>query len=136
SFYSSFKWQIYADAMVNLPASFTFSTAVFGRQGGIFPTNTTQSLGADGSTCILSGAVDAARYDNVWDLDLRIARNSKIGRVTLTPSIELFNALNSDVVLSRNRNVGTSLTTVSATYGRAEEIISPRILRIGARLSF
>ena len=130
SFYSSFKWQIYADALVNLPWSFNFSTAIFGRQGGIYPTNITTSLGADGSTRVLASAVDAARYDDLWNLDFRLARNSKVGRVTITPSIELFNALNNDVVLGRARNAA------SATLGRVEEVISPRILRIGARLSF
>jgi hypothetical protein len=130
SFYSSFKWQVYADALVSLPGSIDLSTAIFGRQGGIYPTNITTSLGADGSTRVLATAVDAARYDNLWNLDFRLARNSKIGRVTLTPSIELFNALNNDVVLSRARNAA------SATLGRVEEVISPRILRLGARLSF
>jgi len=130
SFYSSFKWQVYADALVSLPASINFSTAIFGRQGGILPTNITTSLGADGSTRVLATAVDATRYANVWNLDLRLARNSKIGRVTITPSLELFNALNSNVILSAARNAN------SATLGRTEEVISPRILRLGARLSF
>jgi hypothetical protein len=130
SFYSSFKWQVYADALVTLPASFSLSTAIFGRQGGIYPINITNTLGADGSQRILAGAVDANRYDNLWNLDFRLARNSKVGRVTITPSLELFNALNNDVVLSRARNAN------SATLGRVEEVISPRILRIGARLSF
>jgi hypothetical protein len=75
--------------------------------------------------------VDENRYDNVWNLDFRLSRNAKIGsKVTLTPSVELFNALNNDVVLSKARNAG------SATFGRIEEVISPRVLRIGARLSF
>jgi hypothetical protein len=130
SFYSSFKWQIYADAMVSLPWSFSFSSAVFGRQGGIYPINITSSLGADGSTRVLASAVDAQRYGNLWDLDLRLNRNAKMGRVTITPSVELFNALNNDLVLGRARNAN------SATLGRVEEVISPRILRIGARLSF
>ena len=130
SFYSSFQWQVYADAAVNLPASFTISTALFGRQGGIYPINITNNIGQDGSQRILAGAVDAKRYDNLWNIDFRLARNSKIGRITISPSVELFNALNNDVVLSRARNAG------SATLGRVEEVISPRILRIGARVSF
>ncbi|MEO8359623.1 MAG: carboxypeptidase regulatory-like domain-containing protein [Vicinamibacteria bacterium] len=131
SFYSSFSWQIYADAFVNLPASLSFSTAIFGRQGGVLPTNITGSLGADATTRILAGSVDGARYADVWNLDFRLARNSKIGRITITPSIELFNALNNDVVLSRARDAGSV-----ATFGRVEEVISPRIFRVGARLSF
>ena len=130
SFYSSFQWQVYADAAFTLPASFTISTALFGRQGGIYPINITSSLGADGNQRVLAGGVDDNRYDNLWNVDFRLARNSKIGRITITPSIELFNALNNDVVLSRARNAG------SATLNRVEEVISPRILRIGARLSF
>ncbi|MEO8360782.1 MAG: hypothetical protein ABI672_12195, partial [Vicinamibacteria bacterium] len=131
SFYSSYKWQVYADALLNLPASFSLSTAVFGRQGGIRPSNITLNpLGLDGNTRVLSGAADAQRYDNLWNIDFRLARNSKIGRVTLTPSLELFNALNNDVVLSRARNAG------AASFGRVEEVISPRIARIGVRVAF
>ncbi len=130
SFYSSFKWQVYADALVNLPVGLSFSTALFGRQGGIYPINITTSLGADGSQRVLAGAADNTRYDDLWNLDLRLAWNSKIGRVTVTPALELFNALNNDLVLSRARNAN------SATLGRVEEVISPRILRIGARVSF
>jgi len=130
SFYSSFKWQVYADALVNLPAKLSFSTAIFGRQGGIYPINITNTLGADGSQRILATAIDAQRYDDLWNLDLRLAWNSRVGRVTITPSVELFNALNNDVVLSRARNAN------AASIGRVEEVISPRILRLGARLSF
>ncbi len=132
SFYSSFKWQIYADALVNLPAGFSLSTAVFGRQGGVFPKNrTVNPLGADGLTRVLAvPSVETDRYANLWNVDLRLARNSKVGRVTITPSVELFNVLNNDVVLSRARNIA------SGTLGRVEEVISPRILRLGARVSF
>jgi hypothetical protein len=66
----------------------------------------------------------------VWNVDLRLARNSKIGRVTITPAVELFNALNNDLVLSKARNLGSS------TFGRIEELISPRVARISARLTF
>jgi hypothetical protein len=48
-----------------------------------------------------------------------------LGKITITPSIELFNAFNNDVVLSRARNAG------AASFNRIEELISPRILRMG-----
>lgn len=132
SFYSSFKWQVYADALVNLPGKLSLSTAIFGRQGGVFPKNRTfNPLTVDGLTRVLvTPGVDTDRYDNLWNLDFRLARNSKFNRVTITPSVELFNALNNDVVLSRARNIG------SATLDRVEEVISPRILRLGVRLAF
>lgn len=131
SFYSSYTWQVYADALVTLPANISLSTAIFGRQGGVYPKNITLSpLGLDGSTRVLSGEVDAERYEDLWNIDLRLARNSKIGRVSITPSLELFNVFNSSLVLARARNAG------AASLGRAEEVISPRILRVGARLTF
>ena len=131
SFYSSFKWQVYANAIVRLPASFDLSTSIFGRQGGSFPVSISTAAGRDGTVrALATPTVDETRYDNLWNIDFRIARNTKMGKVTLTPSLELFNALNNDVVLSRARNAGAS------TFNRIEEVVSPRILRIGARLSF
>ena len=79
---------------------------------------------------LVTPGVDTDRYDNLWNLDFRLAHNAKMNRVTITPSVELFNAFNNDVVLSRARNIG------SATLDRVEEVISPRILRLGVRLAF
>jgi hypothetical protein len=132
AFYSSYVWQLYTNFIVQLPGAFDLSAQIFGRQGGTFPVNITTSAGSDGgATRALSGNVDDKRYDNLWNLDFRLARNTKFNKITLTPSIELFNALNNDVVLSRARNAGSA-----ATFNRIEELISPRILRMGVRLSF
>jgi len=130
AFYSSYVWQLYTNFIVQLPASFDLSAQIFGRQGGTFPVNLTLSSGSDGTVRALSGNVDDKRYANLWNLDFRLARNSKFGKVTLTPSIELFNALNNDVVLARARNAN------AASFNRIEELISPRIFRMGVRLSF
>lgn len=130
SFYSSFKWQVYANAIVQLPASFDLSAQLFGRQGGTYPISINISGGSDGTKRALVGNVDDLRYDNLWNLDFRLARNAKVGRLTISPSVELFNALNNDLVLGRARNAGSS------TFGRIEEVMSPRILRIGARVTF
>jgi hypothetical protein len=132
SFYSSFKWQIYANAIARLPWSFDLSTQIFGRQGGTYPASISLASGRDGTQRALATAtVDQTRYDDLWNLDFRLARNSKIGsKVVLTPSIELFNALNNGVVLTQAKNAG------SATFGRIEELISPRVMRLGVRLTF
>jgi hypothetical protein len=123
---------IYSNFIVQLPGSFDLSAQIFGRQGGTFPVNITTAAGSDGSLRarhFRATSIDK-RYDNLWNLDFRLARNTKLGKITLTPSIELFNALNNDVVLSRARNAG------AASFNRIEELISPRILRMGVRLSF
>jgi hypothetical protein len=87
--------------------------------------------GSDGTLNVLaSGPVDRERYDTLTNLDLRLARNTKIGKVTLTPSVELFNVFNNDVVL------GVLRQATSANFRRVDDVVSPRILRIGARVSF
>lgn len=131
SFYSSFKWQIYTNVIYKLPASFDVSAAIFGRQGGSFPVSISTAAGRNGTVrALATPEVDQTRYDNLWNVDFRLARNTKIGRVTLTPALVLFNAFNNDVVLSRARNAGSS------TFNRIEEVISPRILQLSARISF
>jgi len=131
AFYSSFKWQIFASAGVELPASLDLSASFFGRQGGLLPVILRVGAGADGTlNALATGAVDRERYATLTNLDLRLARNSKIGRLTLTPSIELFNVFNTDITL------GVFRQATSANFRRIDDLVSPRILRIGARLSF
>lgn len=62
--------------------------------------------------------MDALRYPTLTNLDLRLARNTKIGSVTITPSIELFNALNNGVVL------GVFRQATSASFDRVDGIVS------------
>jgi hypothetical protein len=132
AFYSSYKWQVFASAGFSLPASFDLSASFFGRQGGLLPVILRVAAGGDGTqNALATGPVDARRYPTLYNLDLRLARNSKIGtKVTVSPSIEVFNVLNNDVILGQFRQA------TSASFGRVDDIVSPRILRIGARLTF
>lgn len=130
SFYSSVKWQLYANTLVQLPWSVDISAALFGKQGGPYPQTLRVTVPRDGAQSVLvSPEVDATRYPNVFNLDLRLAKNIKLGRAGLTVSGEAFNVLNNDVVLAQFRQSG-------ATFGRIEEIIAPRTFRVGARFTF
>ena len=131
SFYSSFKWQVFASAGIELPASIDLSASFFGRQGGLLPVILRVGAGSDGTlNALATGSVDRERYATLTNLDLRLARNTKLGRMTITPSIELFNVFNNDVIL------GVFRQATSANFRRADDIVSPRILRVGARVSF
>jgi hypothetical protein len=144
SFYTSTKWQLYGHALVQLPWNVDLSTAVFGRQGGPYPISLNQSSGQDGTLRALAvEKIDSNRYDNVWNVDLRLAKTIKFGDAGLTLAAEWFNVLNNDVVLSRFRQANSAaFTNVSQGanpgqgLGRIEEIISPSIFRLGARFSF
>ncbi len=144
SFYTSVKWQVYANALVQLPWNFDLSGAVFGKQGGPYPINIRASNGRDSNQNMLATPeVDSKRYPNLFDVDLRLAKTIKFGSTGLTAAVEGFNLLNSGVVLSRSRQANTStfVSTIAGAepanqLGRIEEILSPRIVRLGLTFSF
>ncbi|MGE0454563.1 MAG: carboxypeptidase regulatory-like domain-containing protein [Vicinamibacteria bacterium] len=143
SFYSSVKWQVYANALYQGPLGLDFSTAIFGRQGGPYPIDVRLSAGQDGTVnALATPEVDTNRYDNLWNIDLRLAKTFKLGGGTgLTLSAEWFNVMNTDLVLSRYRYANSSAFVdgaggASSGLGRIEEVISPSIFRFGARFSF
>ena len=70
------------------------------------------------------------RHDDIHNLDLRLAKDFRFGPVGTTFSIDIFNVFNEQTVLQRN----TRLAIASAN--RITEMQSPRVLRLGARLTF
>jgi hypothetical protein len=138
SFYSSVKWQLYANALVQLPWKLDLSGALFARQGGPYPKSLRLRAGADGTIPALAqDQVDRDRYDDVWDLDLRLGKNVDVRGARLTLSAEWFNAFNAGTVLARYRwPNNAAFTSPDPTKGRIEQVVSPSILRLGATLSF
>jgi hypothetical protein len=144
SFYTSIKWQVYANALVQGPWGTELSGALFGRQGGPYPVSLNLSAGGDGTLrALATPEIDTLRYPNLWNLDLRLAKTIKLGGSGLTLAAEWFNVMNSGTVLSRSRfaNAGAFVNTSQGAVpgeglGRIEEILVPSIFRFGARFSF
>ena len=131
TYYTSPRWQLYANGLVQLPWDIDLSGALFGRQGQIQPLFINTRLGSDGNqNALATPTIDAVRYDTVWNFDMRLAKNIKIGAATVTLGVEGFNLFNGNTTLQVNRRINSS------TSLRINEILSPRIFRIGARLSF
>jgi hypothetical protein len=127
------KWQVVANTLFQLPAGFELSGALFGRQGHPFAVVFNQSLGDDGAVRILANELpelDARRYDNVWNLDLRLAKNFRLGGSSFTVSADAFNVLNNDVILGRFRQAS------SGNFNRLDEVLNPRVVRFGMRFQF
>ena len=131
-FYTSFKWQVYANALYQMPWGFDLSGALWGRQGSLQPIYIRTGAGSDGSlNAIATPTNDTQRYDNLWNLDLRLAKNFRFGsqsRVTL--AAEWFNIMNNGLVLDIQRQANTS------AYNRINEVMSPSIFRFSATLGF
>jgi hypothetical protein len=71
------------------------------------------------------------RQKDVTNLDLRLAKDLRVmGGVGVTISVDAFNVFNSQTILQRNTRVGV------ASGGRVTELVSPRVFRLGARLTF
>jgi hypothetical protein len=134
TFYQNAKWQVAANALYMLPAGFEIAGSVFGRQGYPNPIYLTLSAGGlDGNLRMLADGtqIDDNRFPDLWNFDLRLAKNLKLGgRTSVTLSAEMFNVLNSGTELKRIADASSS------TYGRVDEILAPRIVRFGAKLGF
>jgi hypothetical protein len=130
-FYNA-KWQFTVNALYQLPAGFEIATSIFGRQGFARPVVVSVDGGDDGTlNGLAAGTVDAYRYPSVFAVDFRLAKTQKIaGNTSLQISLDLFNAFNNNVVLAQSRFAD------SAVFGRINEILSPRILRLGVRFQF
>jgi hypothetical protein len=120
------------NALYQLPAGFEIATSIFGRQGYAIPVIVTTDGGLDGPLNTLAvPAVDSTRYPNLFDVDFRVAKTQKLaGRASLQLTLDLFNAFNANTTLDQNRSADT------AVFGQINEILSPRILRLGLRLQF
>jgi hypothetical protein len=141
------KWQFVANALYQLPAGFEVAGSLFGKQGFPRPIVIQTSAGGDGTGRFLAigtntvpstgqdltatGNIDDVRYPNLWNLDLRLAKNFKIsGNTSFQVVADCFNVLNNNVELNRVRAAS------SAAFNRLDEVLSPRVFRFGLRLQF
>jgi hypothetical protein len=126
------KWAINAYALYQLPWNLEIAGNLFGKQGTPYPLYINQSLGLDGTQRVLiTPTIDDLRFKDLWDLDLRLAKTVRFsGRGNLIFTADLFNVFNSNTELNRQRNYG------STAFHSLTDNLSPRILRLGMRMSF
>jgi hypothetical protein len=125
------RWQVNANGVYALPWDMEVAANVFGRQGYPVPAFRTTALGLDGSIRVLvSSELDSRRVDNLWNTDLRWAKTFQTPMVRAQVVLDLFNVFNANTDLVRVRNAA------AVNYGALAQNLSPRILRVGAKLSF
>ena len=91
----------------------------------------TSSDGIVKSASHVGGDVDRFRNDDITTVDLRAEKTFGVsGNVNLTFGLDLFNALNEATVLSRE------ITLNRGTADWAQDVISPRIWKLGVRVSW
>lgn len=90
-----------------------------------------------GSEQIILQPAGGVRLPSVNLLDLRIARDFKVGeRFTIKPLIDLFNLTNSQTVISLNQTLPSAFNDPSSTYLLPNNTINPFIARFGLKIDF
>jgi hypothetical protein len=141
--YMNARWQFNANGVYVAPYGIELAANVFGRQGYPMPLfrpgasavpSGALALGQDVSLNILvSPTIDYVRYENVWDTDIRVARDVKFGGVTIRGMFDVFNLFNANTVLVRNGNV---MATGNSGFNAIAQNLSPRIARVGVQIGF
>jgi hypothetical protein len=136
-------WQFNINGLFQGPWGLTFGANLYGRQGYPKPYRVDVATGdpVTGDVGLLIDAVDTYRYPNVYQLDLRLQKALRIGPVTITPAVELFNAANANALLNSDPLTGTydaenGTFTEYGFFDATIEIQSPRIVRLGIQVTF
>jgi hypothetical protein len=125
------KWSFNVTGLYQLPWDFNVGASLTGRQGYPRPFQEEVTTSTGGTNNVILGPVGSTRFDNVYELDLRAAKDFRFfNRVGVTISADLFNVPNKRTILQRN----TDLSLSNADY--ITEIQSPRVWRFGAKVSF
>lgn len=131
------RWSYTLTGMVELPWRMNLGLSATGREGYPLPYGHTLFDGTSLKTPLVTGGVDAERYDDIFNLDLRLAKDFNIAnRAGLTLSIDAFNVTDERPVIQRDHVLFTRLNTRNIAANRITEIQSPRIFRVGARVTF
>ena len=109
------------------PWGFNLGGSLTGREGFVSPPYATvPGFGRR----VQVAAFDRFRNDDIIMLDARIDKDFDIGESSVTVGIDVFNLLNEDYVLQRQRNVN------AGTANQVREVLSPRVFRLGIKFHF
>lgn len=126
------RWQFNINGLYQAPGGINLSANFLGRQG--YPTVFYHRIfNPDGFTTfkrIKPFDVDRFRNPNLFTVDTRIEKEVRIERASLAFDLDVFNLFNKNYVLQRFSRINTR------TGGQTREILSPRIVRLGLRLTF
>ena len=126
------RWTAKVSGMYAFPAGINASAFLNARDG--FPFNRTvlsPSRGSGlGQLFLLVEPWGAARFDDMYVLDVKVDKRFAFGRVTVIPSLDIFNAGNAATVLNRQHN------QTATNANNVLEVLAPRVVRLGARITF
>jgi hypothetical protein len=129
------RWSYNLTGVLQLPWQFSLGASATGRQGYPVPyvvrVNTgPNTQGGQGFKQVLVADVDEFRLPDITNIDLRLAKDFHFSGVGLTLAVDAFNVTDQRTVLQRSTRLNIASTN------RITELQSPRVFRLGARLTF
>ncbi len=145
--YINAKWSFAVNGLYQVapdrPWGFNVAGNLTGRQGypdpfwiNLSPGKLSVPSPGTGGEVVQIGAADSNRLDNVIDFDLRVEKEFTFQDFGLTLGADCFNVFNEAFVLQRQGQFSHSAAPTPATATFVNEVMSPRVFRFGARLSF
>jgi hypothetical protein len=137
--YINSKWSYSLSGLYNGPWGINFGGVVTGRQGYIRGFNVRTASSVDGvrRRYVVNNFEDY-RFPNLFQLDLKIGKEFHLVKGTsLEFSVDAFNVTNERVVLWQDYElIPQTDPNIPSADNAIQEMQSPRILRLGARLRF
>jgi hypothetical protein len=129
------KYQFIATGVYQAPWGINLGVNMVNRQGFSMPYNRTQVPTTDPlaarKTVLLVGAVTDFRLPSVTSLDARVGKEFALkGQSKIAIDLDIFNVTNAATVLGRQYDLRVT------TANNVQEIMNPRILRVGLRFNF
>ena len=128
------KYQFILTGLYQAPWGINLAANMVNRQGfatpyfrNLVPTDDPIS---PNKTVLLVDDVSEHRLPSMTNLDLRLGKEFSVRNTRLNIDIDVFNALNSATVLGRQYNLRVT------TANNVQEIMNPRVLRLGLRFNF
>ena len=143
--YINSRWAYSLTGVYQLPWQLSVGAAVNGREGYLNPYYVSFQDKKEGTkkTLLVSPQFDSSRLPDVLNVDLRLAKDFAVmNKVVLNVSLDAFNVTNQHTVLDRNTlldfttSSGDPVALNPSAYNHISTLMSPRVLRLGARLKF
>jgi hypothetical protein len=132
------RWATSLNAVYQLPYQISLGAAFTGREGYIIPYyRRVNSSNGFGNVRILASDFDQFRLPNLYNLDMRVAKTFTVMHgAGAELSADLFNVTNQQTVLWRDNRLYNAAGDLAGGSNNIQELQSPRILRVGIRLTF
>jgi hypothetical protein len=133
------KYQIIGNMAYEFKGGITFGLNYLGRQGYAMPYFASHVATGDpraaSKSILLTSTTDEFRLPFENSLDVRVGKEVKLNKATLNFDVDIFNLLNLATTLGQQYDIRAANIT-NGTANQILEIMNPRIMRLGVRVSF